>query len=124
MAGHLRSGDDDIGVNELPVKGGVLAFLVGGGYEGVARILEPLAEAKLVLSRAQELGDLKWRTEVNVVSPTGGSHVGIDDDPERRETPDIMTSSRRSCRIVEGKGGSGSGCMAGLTPSKSSYPAS
>ena len=58
---NLRSGDDDLGVDELLVEGRALALLVGGGHEGVAGILEPLADAQLVLSRAEKLRDLVWR---------------------------------------------------------------
>lgn len=57
---NLRSGDDDLGVNKLLVKLGLGALLVRGSHERVARVLEPLADAKLVLGRAQELGDLWW----------------------------------------------------------------
>lgn len=56
--GNLRGGDDDFGVDELLVEDGVLALLVRGGDEGVALVLEPLADAQLVLSRAQKLRDL------------------------------------------------------------------
>ncbi len=54
----IRCGDDDLGVNQLPVKGGVLALLVGGGHEGVALVLKPLADAQLVLGRTKELRNL------------------------------------------------------------------
>ena len=54
----LRSGDDDLGINKLLVELGVLAFLVRCGNEGVALILEPLADAELVLGGAQQLRDL------------------------------------------------------------------
>jgi hypothetical protein len=54
----LRSGDDDLGVNELLVKGRVLAVLVRCRHQGVALILEPLADAKLILSGAEEFGNL------------------------------------------------------------------
>lgn len=48
----LRSGDDDFGVNELLVKLGVLALLIGGGDESVTLILEPFPDAQLVLGGA------------------------------------------------------------------------
>jgi len=48
----LRGGDDDLGIYELLIKLGILALLVGGGDEGVSLILEPLADAKFILSCA------------------------------------------------------------------------
>lgn len=56
--GGLRGGDDDLSVDELLVELGVLALLVGGGHKGVALILEPLADAELVLSGSEKLRDL------------------------------------------------------------------
>jgi hypothetical protein len=53
---HLRSGDDDLSIDELLVEGGVLALLVGGGDQSVASILEPLADAELVLGSTEETG--------------------------------------------------------------------
>lgn len=50
-----RSGDNDFSVDELLVKGGVLALLVGGGYQGVTLVLEPLADAELVLGGTEQL---------------------------------------------------------------------
>lgn len=50
-----RSGDNDFSVDELLVEGGVLALLVGGGYQGVTLVLEPLADAKLVLGGTEQL---------------------------------------------------------------------
>ena len=55
----IRSSDDDLGIDKLLVELGVLALLVGGGDEGVAGILEPLSDAKLVLSGSEQLRDLK-----------------------------------------------------------------
>lgn len=55
---YSRGGDDDLSVDELLVELGVLALLVGGGDEGVALVLEPLADAELVLGGAQKAGDL------------------------------------------------------------------
>lgn len=66
---NLRSGDDDLGVDKLLVKLGLGALLVRGRHEGVARILEPLADAKLVLGRAQELGDLAGNAGLALRSP-------------------------------------------------------
>lgn len=54
----LRSGNDNLSIDELLVEFGVLALLVGGGDQSVALILEPLADAKLVLSGSEKLGDL------------------------------------------------------------------
>ena len=53
---HLRGGNDDLGVDQLLVKSGVLAVLVGGGDQSVASILEPLADAELVLGSTEETG--------------------------------------------------------------------
>ena len=53
---NLRSGDDDLGVNELLLENTVLALLVGGRHEGVALVLNPLPNTELVLGRAQQLG--------------------------------------------------------------------
>lgn len=55
----LRSGDDDFGVDELLVKLGVCAVLVRRGDEGVALVLEPLAETELVFGGAEESGNLR-----------------------------------------------------------------
>lgn len=41
------------------VKLGVLTLLVRGGDKGVALVLEPLAETKLVLGGTKELGNLR-----------------------------------------------------------------
>jgi hypothetical protein len=51
-----RSGDDDLSVDQLLVKGGVLTLLVGGSDEGVALLLEPFSQAQLVLGGTQETG--------------------------------------------------------------------
>jgi len=53
---NLRSGDNDLSVNELLVEGGVLTILVGGGDEGVTPVLEPLADTKLVLGGTEQTG--------------------------------------------------------------------
>lgn len=50
----LRSGDDDLGVNHLLLENAVLTLLVGGGDEGVALVLEPFADAELVLCGTEE----------------------------------------------------------------------
>lgn len=54
-----RSGDDDLGVDELLVEGRVLALLVRSGDQRVALVLEPLAQTKLVLSGAKQTGNLR-----------------------------------------------------------------
>ena len=64
----LRSGDDDLGVNELLVKGRVLAVLVRGRHQGVTLILEPLADAKLILSGSEEFGNLGSSSQPNPFS--------------------------------------------------------
>lgn len=58
VAGVEGSGDDDLSIYELLVELGVLTILVGGGNEGVTLILEPLADAELVLSGAEQLRNL------------------------------------------------------------------
>lgn len=58
--GDSRSGDDDFSVDELLVKLGVLALLVRGGDKGVSLVLEPLADAELVLGGAQKLVVLRF----------------------------------------------------------------
>ena len=45
----LRSRNDHLSINELLVELAVLALLVGGGDEGVALLLDPFPETKLVL---------------------------------------------------------------------------
>lgn len=54
----VRRGDDDLRVNQLLVKCGVLALLVRCCDKRVALLLDPLAEAELVLSRSEEVGFL------------------------------------------------------------------
>lgn len=50
--GDIRGGDDDLSIDELLVELGALALLVRGGDQGVALVLEPFADAELVLCRA------------------------------------------------------------------------
>ena len=45
MGVNLRSGNDDFGVDQLLIEGGILALLVGGGYKSVSLILEPFSDA-------------------------------------------------------------------------------
>ena len=52
-------GDDDLGVDELLVKGRVLALLARCRHERVALVLEPFADAELVFGRSEKLGDLE-----------------------------------------------------------------
>lgn len=54
----IRSCDDDLSVDELLIELGVLTLLVGGGNKGVTLLLEPRADAELILSRAEKLRDL------------------------------------------------------------------
>jgi hypothetical protein len=49
---NVRGGDDNFSVDELLVELGVGVILVGGCDEGVAGILEPFADSKLVLGCA------------------------------------------------------------------------
>jgi hypothetical protein len=65
---NIRSGDDDLSVNKLLVKSRVLAVLVGGGDKGVALVLEPFANTKLVLGGSEKLGNLIQTVGVSSVS--------------------------------------------------------
>lgn len=56
IAGVEGSRNDDLSVNKLLLEGGVRTLLVGGGNEGVALVLEPLAQAELVLDSSQKTG--------------------------------------------------------------------
>lgn len=51
----VRRGDDDLRIYQVLVKLGALAFLVGGGDELVALLLNPLPDTELVLSGSEEL---------------------------------------------------------------------
>lgn len=53
-----RSGNDDLGVNELLVESRVLTLLVRGGNESVTLVLEPFPNAELVFGGSQKLRDL------------------------------------------------------------------
>lgn len=55
---RLRSGNDDLRVDELLVEGRVLALLVGSGDQSVALVLEPFAQAELVLGGSKQTGNL------------------------------------------------------------------
>jgi hypothetical protein len=57
--GYIRCGNDDLSIDELLVELGVLALLVRGGNEGVTLVLEPLADAKLVLRGTEKFGNLQ-----------------------------------------------------------------
>ena len=57
---NIRGGDDDLGIDEMLVEGRVLALLIRGGDQGVALVLQPFANAELVLCRTKQLRDLKW----------------------------------------------------------------
>jgi hypothetical protein len=54
----VRCGDDDLRVDQLLVELGVLALLVRSGNECVALVLDPLADAELVLGRSEKVGFL------------------------------------------------------------------
>lgn len=49
QTGNERGGNDDFRIDQLLVKGGVLAVLVGGGDQSVALPLDPLSQTKLIL---------------------------------------------------------------------------
>ena len=53
-ARDVRSGDDDLSVHQLLVKGRVLAVLVGGGDQSVALVLDPLPQAQLILDGTEK----------------------------------------------------------------------
>jgi len=96
VAGVEGGGDDDLGVDELLVKDRVLALLAGGGDQGMALILEPLADAELVLSGSEKLRNL-----VVSVSPTYSKrepqmrcHVDLDhEDRAPQATPNPLFPS-------------------------------
>jgi hypothetical protein len=47
--GCIRSGDDNLSIDELPVEGRVLAFLIRSSNESMSLILKPFANTELVL---------------------------------------------------------------------------
>lgn len=51
-------GDDDLGVDELLVKGRVLVILVRRRHQRVAGVLEPFPDPELVLDGAKKFGNL------------------------------------------------------------------
>lgn len=51
-----RSGDDDLGIDNLLVEGRVLAFFVVGDDVGMALRLEPLSDSELVLNCSEQPG--------------------------------------------------------------------
>lgn len=53
--GNLRCGDDDLSIDQMLVKGRVLPFLVRGGDELMALVLDPFPQPELVLGAAQKL---------------------------------------------------------------------
>lgn len=52
LGGEVRCGDDDLGVNELLVEFGVLAFFVGCSDESMSLIFEPFTDTEFILSCA------------------------------------------------------------------------
>jgi hypothetical protein len=88
---YSRRGNDDFSVDELLVELGVLALLVGSGDEGVALVLEPLADAELVLGGSEELRNLK-RVRVSRVTSIlsqrseGGGDSEHEADPLPRQS--------------------------------------
>ena len=51
---YSRCGDDDLGINQLLIEFGVLPVLVRGGHKGVALVLQPFSNAKLVLRGTEQ----------------------------------------------------------------------
>ena len=51
---YSRCGDDDLCINKLLVEFGILPVLVRGGHKGVALVLQPFSNAKLVLRGAEQ----------------------------------------------------------------------
>lgn len=49
---YVRRRDDNFGIYQFLVEGRVIAFFVGGSDECVTLLLQPFAEAKLILSRS------------------------------------------------------------------------
>lgn len=56
VTGVERSGDDDLGIDELLVELGALTVLVGGGDESVALLLDPFSETELILCATEKSG--------------------------------------------------------------------
>lgn len=54
---NSRGSDDNLGINQLLVKGRVLPLLIRGGHKGMSLILEPFANTELILGRPEELWD-------------------------------------------------------------------
>lgn len=50
----IRCGNDDLGIDQFTVEGGVCTVLVRGSDERVALALQPLPQAKLVLSGSEK----------------------------------------------------------------------
>ena len=55
-SGDLRSGDDDLGINQFLIEFGVLALLIGGSNEGMALVLEPFPYPQFILCRPNHFG--------------------------------------------------------------------
>ena len=51
---NSRCGDDDLCINKLLVEFGILPVLVRGCHKGVALVLQPFSNAKLVLRGAEQ----------------------------------------------------------------------
>jgi hypothetical protein len=85
----LRRCDNDLSINQLLVELRVLALLVRGRDQGVALILEPFADAQLVLSRAEQLGDLSSVIFVSFNMPA----IVLGDLPISSSAPFPMSSA-------------------------------
>lgn len=81
--------DDDFGVDELFVELRVLAFLVRGGHQGVALVLEPLADTQLIFCSAEQLrlllGVLTTLYHLRLVHCLSGTVMGNLHRTEREE---------------------------------------
>ena len=51
---YSRCGDDDLCINKLLIEFGILSLFVRGGHKGVALVLQPFSNAKLVLRGTEQ----------------------------------------------------------------------
>lgn len=88
VAGVEGRGDDDLRVNQLLVKGRVLALLVGGGDEGVALALDPFPQTQFILDGTEKTGLL-----LGVFAALGeGSQYACTVTPTERKRTEKHTS--------------------------------
>jgi len=130
VTGVEGSGDDDFGVNQLLVEGGVLTLLVRGGDQGVALVLEPLANAELILGGTEQLrlllGVLKTLYQIlaTEVEITKGENLQLTSYRTRRTLPwslaDAVSVRALAKALV---GAKDPVAMVGLKPEEKSWAA-